>query len=200
VRAFEKGPLLTLVTDGGGRSLPALARAASGAGIDHFQVREKGLADRELCALVREVVGAAEGRPMRVLVNGRPDIAAIAGAHGVQLPEEGLPLGLVRKAFPGLILGASRHSIEGVRKAEDDGADFVALGPIFETPGKESRALGPAVLERAVAAVGIPVFAIGGIDLETGRLALAAGAAGLMAIRLFTGDGLGAAVSALKRT
>jgi thiamine-phosphate pyrophosphorylase len=198
VRGFEARPLLALVSDGSGGALAGLAGEAARAGLDHFQVREKRLGDRELCGLVRGCVLAAAGTPMRVLVNARPDVATIAGAHGVQLPEEGLPVALVRRAFPGLLLGASRHSTEGARKAEEEGADFVALGPIFETPGKEGRALGLGVLEATVAALSIPVFAIGGIDLRTGREAIAAGAAGLMAIRLFAGEGLGPAVRALK--
>src|SRR5438093_12558457 len=131
-------PSLTLVSDRRrlpGGDLPGLAGAAARAGVDWIQVREKDLADRELARLAGAVVRAVEGTGARVLVSGRPDVAALAGAHGVQLPEEGLPVAAVRRSFPGLVIGASRHSVEGSRQAEAEGADFVLLGPVFATPG-----------------------------------------------------------------
>src|SRR5512140_1755016 len=96
-------PLLMMVSDRGllgGRPLAGLAGRAARAGAAFVQVREKDLSDRALLALAREVVGAVAGTGARVLVNGRPDVASAAGAHGVQLPEEGLPVEAVRRAFP----------------------------------------------------------------------------------------------------
>ena len=135
-------PSLTLVSDRRrlpGGDLPGLAGAAARAGVDWIQVREKDLADRELARLAGAVMRAVEGTPARVLVNGRPDVADVAGADGVQLPEDGLPVSEVKRSFPRLVVGASRHSLEGARRAEAEGADFVLLGPVFATPGKESR-------------------------------------------------------------
>jgi thiamine-phosphate pyrophosphorylase len=179
-----------LVSRGGGpasRSLPELAREAAQAGVDVVQVREKELSDRRLRELVGAVVLAVAGTATRVLVNGRPDVAFVAGAHGVQLPEDGLPVAEVKRAFPALVVGASRHSVEGVRRAQREGADHVVLGPIFASPGKENRALGLAPLREACAIARIPVYAIGGIDAATAPRAVGAGAAGLAAIRAFTG-------------
>jgi len=193
-----RGVVLALVTSGEGQDLAPLARSAREAGIDHFQVREKHLSDRDLLARARGAVEAGGGGAMKVIVNGRPDVAALARAHGVQLPEAGLPVAAVRAAFPALIVGASRHSLPGARRAEEEGAHFVALGPIFPTPGKEERALGLQVLREVCSLLAVPVFAIGGIDASSGPMAIAAGASGLMAIRFFTEGSLTQAVADLR--
>jgi thiamine-phosphate pyrophosphorylase len=167
------------------RPLPEAARAAAEAGIDWVQVREKDLTGAELLRLATEVRASVDGTSTRVLVNGRPDVACGSGAAGVQLPEAGLPVRDVRRAFPALVVGASCHSLDAARRAEEEGADFVVLGPIYATPGKEERVLGPERLAEVARAVHVPVYAIGGIDLGNAAQARAAGARGLAAIRLF---------------
>ena len=108
---------------------------------------------------------AWRARATRVLVNGRPDVAVRGGRAGVQLPEDGLPVADVRRAFPRSLVGASCHSLAAARRAEGEGADFVVLGPVFATPGKEARALGAAALARGRARRrASPCYAIGGID------------------------------------
>jgi thiamine-phosphate pyrophosphorylase len=192
---------LTLITDRrrlAGRDLADLVREAAGAGVDQVQVREKDLGGRALRALVGEVLAATAGSATRVLVNSRPDVAAAAGAYGVQLPEDGLPVDQVKRAFPDLVLGASRHTVEGARRAEAEGADFVLLGPIFATPGKESRAIGLAPLREATRALGIPVHAVGGIGPDNARQVAEAGARGLAAIRAFLDAPPAQAVRALR--
>jgi len=179
-----------MVTEGGQSGGPvsglvARAAAAARAGIDLVQVREKALSDRALLAVVRDVRAALQSTSTRVLVNGRPDVALAAGAHGVQVPEEGLPVAEVRRAFPSLTLGASCHSVEAARRAAGEGADFVLLGPIFATPGKEERTLGLDVLRAAAAAVAVPVHAIGGVTPARVAALRAAGARGGAAIRPF---------------
>ena len=178
---------ITLITDRrrlAGRDLTALVREAAAAGVDRVQVREKDLGGGALRAMVAEVVAATAGAAT-VLVNGRPDVAVAAGAHGVQLPEDGLPVRDVKRAFPDLIVGASRHGVDGARRAEAEGADFVLLGPVFGTPGKEGRALGLGPLSEAARSLGIPVHAVGGIDAGNARRVVEAGARGLAAIRPF---------------
>jgi len=183
------GFVLTMVTDGRsgtpGDDLVARAAAAAGAGLDLVQVREKALSDRALLAVVSAVRAAVASTPTRVFVNGRADVALAAGAHGVQLPEEGLPVAEVKRAFPSLTVGASCHSLDAVRRAAGEGADFVLLGPVFATPGKEERALGLDVLAAAAAAVAVPVHAIGGVTPARVPALRAAGARGGAAIRPF---------------
>jgi thiamine-phosphate diphosphorylase len=179
-----------MVTDGRGRaaSIEALverAAAAARAGVDVVQVREKTLSDRALLAVVSAVRAALRPLPTRLLVNGRPDIALAAGADGVQVPEDGLPVADVKRAFPSLTVGASCHSVDAVRRAAGEGADFVLLGPVFATPGKEERALGLDVLAAAAAAVVVPVHAIGGVTPARVAALRGAGARGGAAIRPF---------------
>jgi thiamine-phosphate diphosphorylase len=188
--AAAGGFVLTMVTDGGqgGGPIDSLlerAARAARAGVDVIQVREKGLSDRALLAVVSAVRAALSATKARLLVNGRPDIALAAGADGVQVPEEGLPVAEVKRAFPSLTLGASCHSLDAVRRAAGDGADFVLLGPVFATPGKEGRTLGLELLAAAASAVAVPVHAIGGVTPARVPALRAAGARGGAAIRPF---------------
>lgn len=192
---------LMLVTDRrllGSRSLAALAREAAEAGVDYVQLREKDLGGGALLALAREVVAAVAGTPCAVLVNGRPDVAELAQARGVQLPERGLPVAEVRRAFPRLLIGASCHSVEAAVRAEADGADLVVMGPVFATPGKGERLLGIEPLSLAARALRVPVHAIGGIDASTAGRAVSAGARGLAAIRAFAVGSVQGAAEALR--
>jgi thiamine-phosphate pyrophosphorylase len=122
----------------------------------------------------------------------------VTGAAGVQLPADGLPVEEVRRAFPALAIGASCHSLAEARRAEGEGADFVVLGPVFPTPGKETRVLGVEALAETVRTLRIPVHAVGGVDASTARIAAAAGAAGVLAIRAFLARPVAEAVRALR--
>ncbi len=201
MRASGTDPSLTLVTDRlqvAGGDLLELARTAAAAGIDVIQLREKDLSARALTALAQAVLAATAATAVKVLINGRADVARLVGAAGVQLPEEGLPVDAVKRHFPGLVAGVSCHSIAAVRRAAEAGADFVLMGPIFATPGKEGHVLGLSVLEQAAQAVSIPVHAVGGISVETAPRAVAAGARGLAAIRVFLERPVDEAVAALR--
>jgi thiamine-phosphate diphosphorylase len=116
-----------------------------------------------------------------VLVNGRLDIALIAGIDGVHLPGDGLSAAQVRPHVH--TLGVSCHSTEEAIHAERDGVDYIIFGPVFDTPGK--KAVGIDALRRVVHAVKIPVLAIGGISSENTQVVIEAGAAGIAAIRMF---------------
>ncbi|MEE8256730.1 MAG: thiamine phosphate synthase, partial [Acidobacteriota bacterium] len=119
--------------------------------------------------------------------NDRLDVAVAAGAAGVHLPAHGFPVDEVRRSYPELLIGASTHNLEELRRAADGGAGFAVFGPVFETPSK--KAYGPPVglekLAEAARAVNIPVLALGGVTLENAADCLRAGAAGLAAISLF---------------
>jgi thiamine-phosphate pyrophosphorylase len=157
--------------------------ALGSAGIGAVQIREKDLDDRDLFDLAR-LARTVLPPPIRLLVNGRLDVALAAGADGVHLPADGVPVGALRARFgEGVLIGRSTHTLAEVERARDEGADYVTFGPVFSTPGK-GAAVGLEALARA-AAVGVPVFALGGVTLERfGELA-GAGAAGVAAIRLF---------------
>jgi thiamine-phosphate pyrophosphorylase len=168
----------------GGRAPADLARAAAQAGADWFQLREKDLGGAALLEQARAVVAAAAGSGLRVAVNGRPDVARASGAHGVHLPERGLPARDVREAFPELEVGVSCHGLDAARRAEQAGAHYVLLGPVFATMGKD-RPLGLPALQAAARALRVPVLAIGGITPANAAAVWAAGAAGVAAIGAF---------------
>ena len=180
-------PEITLITDRhrSRNRLAELVRAAAAAGVDYVQVREKDLPAAALLALVGELREAIAERPTRLLVNGRLDVALAAGIHGVQLPENGLSVAAVRRAFPHLLIGASCHSVESALRAEAQGASFILFGPVFPTPGKETRATGPRPLADLARRLRIPVHAVGGIDAAHVPLLSGTGAHGVAAIRLF---------------
>jgi thiamine-phosphate pyrophosphorylase len=160
--------------------------------VDWIQIREKDLSAAALYALVREAVDRVP-RTCRILVNDRLDVAMAADAGGVHLGEQSMPLEearrflLEKKGRADFLVGVSTHSLESARSAEKAGADYALFGPVFETPSKSGFGAPQGIerLARVCRAVGIPVVAIGGITERNAGACMAAGAAGIAAIRLF---------------
>jgi thiamine-phosphate pyrophosphorylase len=152
--------------------------------VDLIQVREKDLTANQLFELVCRIRDLAKGSRTRVLVNDRLDVALASEIEGVHLPANGLPPGRVRPFVK--LLGVSVHTVEEALAAERASADLIVFGPIFDTPGKNAVGLAP--LQDVVAAVKIPVLAIGGITTTNAEQVLATGAAGIAGIRLFQID------------
>jgi thiamine-phosphate diphosphorylase len=157
-------------------------------GADWIQIREKDFSARALYQLVQQAMALPNPRGVAILVNTRVDVALAAGASGVHLPS-GSPSprcwrGMVPKGFS---IGVSCHTVDEVRSAGEEGADYVVFGPVF-TPLSKGSDLAPRGLDglaHAVAAAGIPVLALGGITEENAPLCKAAGAAGIAGISLF---------------
>ncbi len=154
------------------------------AGVDTLQIREKDLDDRSLFELVERACTAAAGR-IRIVVNGRMDVALAAGACGVHLPTDGIDVSLLRQHVGHrLLIGCSTHHEDEVAAARDAGADYVTFGPVWDTPSK--RPFGqPAGLERLRQAsmIGVPVLALGGVRADRLQELADSGAAGFAAIR-----------------
>jgi thiamine-phosphate pyrophosphorylase len=148
-------------------------------------LREKDLAGAALLALARALREVCAAAGQLLLVNDRLDVALACGADGVHLPAAGIPPAEARRLLgPGKLIGVSCHGADDVRRAQAGGADFATFGPVFDTPSKRDYGL-PKGLEElhAASSLGLPLVALGGIDLATARLARAAGAAGVGAIR-----------------
>ncbi len=167
-------------------------RRAAAARVSWIQIREKDLEARPLLDLVRFAVAETRETGTRVFVNDRLDVAVAAGATGIHLGENSLPLEAVSEwrrsaGRPDFLIGISCHSLESARVAERGGADYVFFGPVFATPSK--AAFGPAQgierLREVCAAVAIPVLAIGGVNSKNLQECIAAGAAGVAAIRMY---------------
>jgi thiamine-phosphate pyrophosphorylase len=148
-------------------------------GVDLIQIRAKELTALELLRLVEQAVSIAG---QRVLVNTHTDIALTCHAGGVHLSANSpSPRRIVPARF---LIGVSCHTIEELRTAERESADFAVYGPVFESPGK-GPAIGLDALHAAVRAVRMPVYALGGVTEENAQSCIDAGAYGIAGIRLF---------------
>lgn len=167
-----------------------LVRAAVDADVPLFQIREKSL---HACVLYELVARAAEithGSKTRLLVNDRSDIARAAGADGVHLTTQSLPVEVVRNMFGAeFLIGASTHSLDEAHAARAGGADFVVFGPVFETESKRAYGApqGLHKLAEVTRALGeFPVVAIGGITVDNVNECFQAGARGIAAIGMLS--------------
>ena len=175
------------------RLLGYTARALAN-GVELIQIREKDLSAQELCNLTGRVLALPNAHGAKILVNARVDVALACGAHGVHLPSDSVAPSEWRTIVPAEFrIGVSTHSLEDLRAAEREGADFAVFGPVFYTPSKAGygEPLGLDALQQAAGAVRIPVLALGGITAANAASCVAAGAAGIAGISIFQGEGNG---------
>ncbi len=161
---------LYVLTDAAGSDQELFDRVAalSQAGVKIIQLREKNLEDAKLFYRAEHAVRAAREYQSMLIVNDRPDIAVAADAHGVHLGQTELPANAAR-AIVGRhrIVGISTHSLDDLKRAMSDGADYVGCGPTFRSTTKSfSDFAGLEYLRQAAQASTIPAYAIGGIDLS----------------------------------
>lgn len=154
-------------------------------GVRAVQLREKDLSAGELFELAVELRRITSRYGARLLINDRADIALAAGADGVHLPGNAIPIDAAR-SFLGSdrLIGVSCHSLECAVTAQRKGADFITFGPVFFTQSKvaygEPSGLGK--LAQTAAALKIPVFGLGGINNGNARQVMAAGVRGIALI------------------
>jgi thiamine-phosphate pyrophosphorylase len=169
---------LYLIT-GARPDLSAFLEAAVRGGVDLVQVREKGLPDGRLLAVLEEAREVTRRLGVPLVVNDRPDLAVLAGADLVHVGQDDLPVEKVRRF--GLPVGLSTHSPEQLAGAR---ADYVGVGPVFATPTKEGRpAAGLEYVRHAALNARVPWFAIGGIDETNVAEVVAAGAERIAVVR-----------------
>lgn len=142
-----------------------IEQAAAG-GVDVIQLREKSLPDRELLARARDVRRWTRKTGVLFIVNDRPDIARLSDADGVHLGQDDLTIKDARRILGSeALIGMSTHSIEQVRQAVLDGADYLGVGPVFRSNTKAfDHFPGLEFIEQAVAETSLPAFALGGIE------------------------------------
>jgi thiamine-phosphate pyrophosphorylase len=161
------------------------ARKLTDAGVQLIQLRDKRGSSRSIHEEVRELMILQAGG-VRIIVNDRPDIAAIAGAAGVHVGQDDLPVEEARKICkPPLWVGVSTHNLNQFREAEASSADYIAIGPVFPTGTKENPdpVVGLELLRAARQLTRKPLVAIGGITIESAAEVYAAGADSVAVIR-----------------
>jgi thiamine-phosphate pyrophosphorylase len=169
--------------------------------VDFVQLREKELQPGPLAGLAREMLAALRtaSPPPRLLINSRADVAIATGADGVHLTsaEGNLTPAQVRQLYsaaglPEPVVSVSCHTLAEVSRAHDSGASLILFGPVFEKSVLDERiaeGIGLNLLHLASAAAApTPVLALGGVTESNAAACLAAGAAGIAAIRLFQGE------------
>ena len=176
----------------GGRGHLEVAEAALAGGAAALQLRDKELPGRELLQLaLRMRALISERRPGTLLiVNDRVDVAAAAGADGVHLGQEDLPVKEARRILgPRALIGLSVTDLEEARRARGESVDYLGVGPIFPTPSKDDAA--PPMGLEGLAAVrretSLPLVAVGGITEDNARAVLRAGADGIAVISAVCG-------------
>jgi len=167
-----------MIDPAGGHEPVALAETFLDAGARIMQLRLKDAPGRDFLAAARAIADLCRIRGAILIVNDRVDIAILAGAHGVHLGQQDLPLEAARRiAGPDKVIGISTHTVEQARAAENGGADYIGFGPMYSGGLKNIAAgMGLDKLRAIRTAVRIPIVAIGGITEARVPETLAAGA------------------------
>ena len=159
--------------------ITGFAEQLAGAGVQLIQLRLKATSAAAICAQARALLASLDPRRVRLIVNDRPDIAAIVGAGGVHVGQDDLPVEAARQICgPALWVGVSTHNLAQLREADLTSADYIAVGPIFPTAskGNPDPVVGVEFVRAARQLTRKPLVAIGGITAETAEQVYRAGA------------------------
>ena len=153
------------------------AEKAVSAGISSIQYREKEKSDEEMLEECRKLKEICSGKAL-LFVNDNAGLALAAGADGLHLGQDDMPLAEARKLLPNAVIGVTVHNIEEAKKAEAEGADYVSVSPVFHTDTKADAGeqVGLEMVKKVKEAVGVPVMGIGGINSENAKSVIDAGA------------------------
>ena len=148
------------------------------------QLRGKELPGGQLLSLAMALKEAIGDRAILV-VNERVDVASVSQADGVQLGEEALPVSAARKILPkSALAGRSVHSVEGAKRAQEEGADFLVVGTMFATDSHPGSApAGPRLIQEIEPQSSIPLIGIGGITGDNLAKVVECGGSGVAVIR-----------------
>lgn len=137
-------------------------------GAQMIQYRDKESSDRKFLEVASVLQNICVNRKIPFIINDRVAIAAYLKPDGVHLGQDDLPPGIARKILgSSKIIGISAENIEQAKEAEKHGADYVGIGPIFDTLTKKiEKPMGLEIIKQAQKYLKIPFFPIGGINLE----------------------------------
>ena len=179
---------LYLITgdQGGEVETARIAEAALEGGANVIQLRKKTMAKGEQYSIARALRRLTLLHDALFIVNDHADIAIAADADGVHLGQDDLLPSVVRElpGFSGRLIGCSTHSLEQAKGAIDDGADYIAVGPVYPTPTKPGRPpVGVGLVAQVAAIADRPFLAVGGIDHENVPAVIEAGALAIAVVR-----------------
>ena len=170
----------------GGDANLALAKTLAASGVQLIQLRDKSGSSRRIYETSLRWTKSLSASDVRLIVNDRPDIAAMSGAGGVHVGQEDLPVEAARKlSGAGRWVGVSTHNLEQLREAALTSADYIAVGPIFPTATKQNPdpVVGLELLRAGRRLTEKPLVAIGGITIESAEAVFRAGADSVAVIR-----------------
>ncbi len=149
-----------------------------------IQYREKNRSKTEMMAEARILINMCKKAGVHLLINNSVEIALDVDADGVHLGQSDMPLEEARRIFPNGIIGISCSTLADVSEAEEKGADYIAVSPVFFTKTKADigQPLGLAGITEFRKATDLPVIAIGGINLDNLESVVKAGADSVCAI------------------
>ena len=147
-------------------------------GVDLIQLRGKNKSIEELMELSAELHELTAKSSTPLIVNDHAEIARRVPVEGVHVGQDDDTIQLARqKAARKILVGKSTHSLEQARAAQGEGADYIGFGPIFATPTKPDYApIGLKDITRVHAEVNLPIFCIGGINIDNLQSVIDAGA------------------------
>jgi len=174
---------------GRGLDVEEAAEAALAGGAGAIQVRDEESEGRRLFEVVSLLLPLARRRGAPLIVNDRADVALAAGADGVHLGREDLPIEAARRILPGrALVGATARSVSEAEAACESGASYVGVGSLFTSATKGAPPMSADAAAEIARAVARPVVAIGGIDAQGARSLSGLGLAGVAVSRALFGS------------
>lgn len=153
-------------------------------GADTIQYRQKSGATREMIETAGQMRRLCADSGVTFIVNDRLDVAIASDADGVHLGQDDFPIPLARKLLGNRIIGGSAATLEEARKCLEEGADYIGFGPVYPTTSKAdaSPVTGMEFVKEVVAAIPLPIIAIGGVTADNTPELMEAGAHGIAVI------------------
>ncbi|MGE5197453.1 MAG: thiamine phosphate synthase [Deltaproteobacteria bacterium] len=161
-----------------GKPMDAIALAAAEAGADIIQLRDKESPKEIILQSALRIRKSLAAKKSLFIINDYPEIARLADADGVHLGQADYPLEIARKILGrDKIIGVSCTDLKQAQSAQEQGADYLGIGPVFKTSTKETaQAAGTGLISEAARNLRIPFFALGGINGDNLSLVISAGA------------------------